>query len=206
VLVLWLAVTDRESFSAPLGYAGALTVPLLGGVMPMVLLVASRRRGEQVPPDVAPLVGNPLVAALVAGLFLAAVLLHGLVIWEEPLARAAALAVAAMMLAAIVGAWRLGAFRRRTVIELRREPERDLGVLSVTASGRDVAAPVLLDGRPTGTGAFERFSRVREVVVDLPVGTPDEVHAWAHRVSADGDSEDIPVAVDVDGRQVVIQP
>jgi hypothetical protein len=205
-LVLWLAAADRESFTAPLGYAGALTVPLLGGVMPMVLIVASRRRGEQVPPESAPLVGNPVVAALVAGLFLAAVLLHGLVIWDAPAARAAAFAVAAVMVGAIAGAWRLGAFRRRTVIELRREPERDVGVLAVTAAGRDVAAPVLLDGQAASTGPLERFSRLREVVVDLPAGAPGEVHAWAHRVSPDGDSEDIPVEVEVDGRRVVIRP
>jgi amino acid permease len=205
-LTLWLIVTDQQSFTAPLAYAGALTVPLLAGVMPMVLVVASRRRGEQVPPAVAPLVGNPVVAALVAAVFLIAVLLHGLLIWDAPLARAAALAVAAVMVGAIAGAWRMGAFHRRTVIELRREPERDLGVVSVTTAGREVAVPVVIDGRPAATGAFERFSRLREVVVDLPAGAPDEVHAWVHRVSPDGDSEDISVAVDVDGRHVVIRP
>jgi hypothetical protein len=174
--------------------------------MPMVLVVAGRRRGEHVPAAHAPLIGNPIVAALVAGVFLFAVLLHGLVIWDAPLARAAALGVAAVMAGAIAGAWRLGAFRPRTVIELRREPERDLGVLAVTAAGQAVAAPVLLDGRSAATGAFERFSRVREAVVDLPAGAPRDVYVWAHHVTPDGDSEDIPVAVDVDGRRVVIRP
>jgi amino acid permease len=205
-LVLLLVLSDRESFTAPLGYAGALTVPLLGGVMPTVLLVASRRRGEEVPRAVVPLVGHPLVAALVAALFLAAVLVHGLLIWDAPLAQAAAFAIAAVMVGAVAGAWRLGAFRARTVVELRREPERDLGALSVTAAGRDAAAPVLLDGRPAAPGPFEGFSRLREVVVDLPAGAPEEVHVWAHRVSPDGDSEEIPVAVDVADRQVVIRP
>ncbi len=205
VLVLWLVATDRESFTGPLGYAGALTVPLVGGVMPMVLVVASRRRGDQVPPLVLPLVGNPIVAALVTGLFLAAVLLHGLVIWDATLARVAALAVAVVMVGAIAGAWRLGAFRRRTVIELRREPERDLGVVEVTAAGHSLEAPVVLDGQRGTTGPFERFSRVRSVEVDLPAGAPREVHVWAHRVSPDGDSEDIPAAVDVNDGRVAIR-
>ena len=181
--MLWLVATDRESFTATLGYAGALTVPLVGGVMPMVLVVASRRRGDQVPPLVLPLVGNPIVATLVTTLFLAAVLLHGLVIWDATLARVAALAVAVVMAGAIVGAWRLGAFRRRTVIELRREPERDLGVVKVTAAGHSLEAPVVLDGRRGTTGPFERFSRVRSVEVELPAGAPREVRVWAHRVS-----------------------
>lgn len=204
-VVLWLVATDRESFTAPLGYVGALTVPLLGGVMPMVLVVAGRRRGERVPATALPMLGNPVVALVVTGLFLAAVVTHGLVIWEAPVARAAALAVAAVMAGAIAGAWRLGAFRRRAVIELRREPERDLGVLEVTAAGRGLATPVRLDGRPAGPGAFERFSHLREAVVELPGDAPAEVHVWAHRVSPDGESEAVPVEVDVDGRELVIR-
>lgn len=204
-VVLWLVATDRESFTAPLGYVGALTIPLLGGVMPMVLVVAGRRRGERVPVTAPPLLGNPMVALAVTGVFLTGVLIHGLVIWEAPVARAAALAVAAVMAGAIAGAWRLGAFRRRAVIELRREPERDLGVLEVTAAGRGFATPVRLDGRPAGTGTFEGFSRLREAVVELPGDAPGEVYVWAHRVSPDGESEVVPVEVGVDGREVVIR-
>jgi hypothetical protein len=117
----------------------------------------------------------------------------------------AALAVAAMMAGAIAGAWRLGAFRRRTVIELRREPERDLGVLEVTAAGRGLATPVRLDGRAAGMGGFERFSRLCEAVVELPDEAPAEVHVWSHRVSPDGESEAVPVEVGVDRRHVVIR-
>jgi hypothetical protein len=168
-------------------------------------VVASRRRGEHVPPAVVQLVGRPVVACLVSALFLVAVVVHGVAIWQPPLARAAAFAVAAVMAGAILGAWRLGAFHPRAVVELRREPERDLGVLAVTAAGSHVGAPVRLDGRPAGTGAFEGFSRLHEAVVDLPAGAPSEVHVWAHRVSPDGQSEDIAVAVDVDGHRVVIR-
>ena len=205
-VVLVLVAADRDSFTTPLAYAGALTVPLLGGVMPMVLIVASRRRGERVPPTAPRLLGHPVVAVVVGSVFLAAVVVHGLVIWERPLARVAALVVAGVMAGAVVGAWRLGAFRRRTVIELRREPERDLGVLAVSAAGRDLSPPVRLDGRSTGTGAFERFSQLREAAVDLPADAPTEVHVWAHRVSPDGASVEVPVHVDVSGVQVVIRP
>jgi amino acid transporter len=204
-VVLVLVAADRESFTTPLAYAGALTVPLLAGVMPMVLVVASRRRGERVPPTASRLLGHPALAIGIGGLFLAAVLFHGLVIWDDTFARAAALGVAAVMAGAVAGAWRLGAFRRRTVIELRREPERDLGVLAVSAAGRDLSLPVRLNGQSTGTGAFERFSQLREAAVDLPADAPTEVHVWAHRVSLDGASDDVPVKVDV-GRTVVIRP
>jgi amino acid permease len=205
-LVLWLVATGRESFTAPLGYVGALTVPLLGGVMPMVLIVASRRRGERVPSPTPAVLGNPVLAVAVSALFLAGVLLHGLVIWDEPVAQAAALVVAAIMAGAIAGAWRLGAFRRRTVIELRREPERDLGLVAVTAAGHDAPAAVRLDGSTTAAGPFERFSQLREAIVELPPGAPREVHVWAHKVFPDGASEDVPVETTVDDHRVVIRP
>jgi amino acid permease len=204
-IVLWLIATNRQSFTTPLGYAGALTVPLIAGVMPMVLVVASRRRAEYVPEKPIPLVGNPLVAAAVAGVFLVGVLVHGLFIWHAPLPRAAAVAVTVVMAGAIIGAARLGAFRRRMVIELRAEPERDLGSIAVTAAGHTLHPPVRLDGRPAATRTFARFSRLQEAVVDLPADAPDEVHVWAHRVTRGGGSEDIPVDVDVTSRHVVIR-
>jgi hypothetical protein len=204
-VVLWLIAANRQSFTTPLGYAGALTVPLIGGVMPMVLVIASRRRAEYVPKHAIPLVGSPLVAGAVAGLFLVGVLVNGLFIWHSPLPRVAALAVAVVMAGAIIGAWRLGAFRRRTVIELRAEPERDLGAIEITAAGHTLQPPIQLDGQPGAPGAFERFSRLREAVVDLPADAPTEVHVWAHRVTRDGDSEDLPVDVDVTARRVVIR-
>jgi amino acid permease len=205
VFTLWLVASNRESFTAPLGYVGALTVPLLGGVMPMVLVVASRRRGELVPPK-ATLIGNPVVAALVSLLFLAGVLVQALWIWDAVLAQVAGVAVAVVMAGAIAGAWRLGAFRPRTVIELRREPERDIGVLAVTMNGHSVAPPVSVDGHSATSGNFERFSQLREVVVDLPPDAPGEVRVWAHRLSPDGDSEDIPMRVEREGSKVVIRP
>jgi amino acid permease len=204
-LALWLVASKRESFTAPLGYVGALTVPLLAGVMPMVLLVASRRRGERVPPKAA-LVGNPVIALVIVCLFMAGVLVQAVLIWETGVARFAGVAVAVLTAASIVGAWRLGAFRPRTVIELRREPERDIGVLSVTASGHSITPPVWFDGHSARPGTFERFSQLREVIVGLPPNARAEVHVWAHRVSPDGGSEDIPVEVEhVDGNVVIRQ-
>jgi hypothetical protein len=53
---------------------------------------------------------------------------------------------------------------------------------------------------------FERFSRLREAVVDLPASAPAEVHVWVHRVSPDGGSDTVPAEIGVDGSQVVIRP
>jgi hypothetical protein len=69
-----------------------------------------------------------------------------------------------------------------------------------------VAPPVSVDGHSTTPGSFERFSQLREVVVDLPPDAPGEVRVWAHRLSPDGDSEDIPMRVEREGSKVVIRP
>jgi amino acid permease len=203
-LVLWLMATGQDSFTAPLGYAGALTAPLVGGLFPMLLVVAARRRGELVPGTAPRFVGHTLTAALVGGLFAAAVLVHGLVIWDAPLLQAAALSVAAGMVAVAILAWRRGGFRARSVVELRREPERDLGVVGVTVAGEGVTAPVELDGRPAETGPFEGFSRVRSVTVRVPRGAPAETAVWAHHVTSDGDSVPLPADVEVSDGTVSI--
>ncbi len=204
-LVIWLVATERDSFSEPLGYVGTLTAPLLGGIFPMLLIVASRRRGELVPGTAPRLIGHPVTAAIIGVLFLAGVVIHGTVIWDQPVAQVAALAVAGGMVAVAIIAWRTGAFRPRAVIELRREPERDLGHLGITVAGvAGDGAAVELDGRTARVGGFEHFSQLHSASVHLPPGAPDEVTVWAHRVSPDGQSTEVPTTVDAADHDVTI--
>lgn len=205
-LMLWMLATGRESFAEPLGYVGTLTAPLLGGIFPMLLVSASRRRGELVPGTAPRFLGTPVTAVGIGVLFFAGVVLHGTLIWDRPLIQMAALVVAGGMLAVAFVAWRGGAFRPRSVIELRREPERDLGHLGVTVAGAAAEPPVTLDGQPAHAGRFERFSALRHATVDLPAGAPDEIAVWMHRVTPDGQSTDVPAAVDIAGRRIGITP
>ena len=48
-LVVVLLNAGAISFTAPLSFIGTLTLPLLGGVFPVLLLLAARRRGERLP-------------------------------------------------------------------------------------------------------------------------------------------------------------
>src|SRR5262245_11126787 len=56
-----LLLTGQESFAGPLGFLGALAVPLLAGIFPMLMLAASRRKGEFVPGVTFGFLGHPLV-------------------------------------------------------------------------------------------------------------------------------------------------
>ena len=42
-------LTGSVSFAGLLSILGVIVVPLLGGIFPVLLLVASRRKGERVP-------------------------------------------------------------------------------------------------------------------------------------------------------------
>lgn len=93
------------------------------------------------------------------------------------------------------------------MIELRREPERDLGHIGVTIAGAaGHAVAVELDGRSGKPGSFERFSQLSSASVVLPAGAPDEVSVWAHRVSPDGRSTEVPATVVVAGHHISIAP
>lgn len=195
VVVELLAATGEVSFTASLSLVGTLTLPLLGGVLPMLMLVAARRKGDRVPGRIVALAGHPVMVAATIGIFSAAVLAYGLFIWTRPLERAAALAVAVVIVVLAIVTWRRGAYRPRTVVEYRLEPGRqERGFLSITGAGRAMVARLGLD-----EGGVERQLEASDVVIAdpgrfrgatirLPAGAPSELKVWTHRVTGAGDS------------------
>ena len=136
LLVEWLLATGRASFAAPLSFLGTLTIPLVGGIFPVLMLVASRRKGEYVPANVVRLLGHPVAVAVVIAVYLGGILAHGLVIWEGPLERAAALLVSAVMVGLMLVLVRRGVFEPRASIEVRADQARgDRVDVDVTADG-----------------------------------------------------------------------
>jgi hypothetical protein len=145
--------------------------------------MASRQKGEYVPAIVWRLVGHPLVLLGVYFLFAASFFAHGLVIWEDPLQRAAALLVggAFVVLPAIVV--RRGAFTSRVVVELRFERAKER-VLTVTDRGRLATPKVLMQH-----GGVE---------LDLASTVARELKIWTHRLLPTGDSESVNARVEVE--------
>jgi hypothetical protein len=185
-----LVLTGEDSFASALGVGGALLVPIITGVFPMLLIVAARRKGEYLAPSSLRLFGHPVVVGALISLFIAVVALHGLVIWDGPVERGAAI-VAAVAMAVLVGwTWRSGAFRRRAVVELRRDRRTERTTMSVVTAGR----PVLLDAAIT-----DEPERARVVV---PGGGWRELRVWPHEVSADGWSTQLAADIDIDGQRM----
>ena len=183
VVVLVLTSLGVASFADTISIVGALAVPLLSGVYPMLLLLAARRRGEMVPGTSLGLAAHPIVVFGVALLFIVAVLLHAL-IWDAPVARAVALVVGLGMALVVVRIVRAGAVRPRTVIEVRREDRAaDAQRVRVVSAG-----DVLAVDATGGSGA---------VTMAIPAGAARELLVWAHRVTPEGAS------IGLDGRTEV---
>ena len=115
-----IQVTGSGSFAGLIGFIGVIVVSLVAGIFPVLLLVASRRKGEYMPRLVHRLLGHPVLLGGLYLLFLGNVLMHGLVFWKEPWLRAGAVLVAAGIVAMTVRMARSGTFRRRLNIEMRR--------------------------------------------------------------------------------------
>src|SRR5437016_5425037 len=90
LLTEWLSAHGDQSFTGLLSFLGTILVSLFGGVFPVLLLAAGRRKGEFVPGFACRSLGSPPVLAVLYLTFLASLLVHGLVIWQSPAARAAA--------------------------------------------------------------------------------------------------------------------
>src|SRR4029434_11121439 len=106
------------------------------GTCPALLPRSSRRKGEYVPAAIYRILGNWVLLAVIYLLFLASVLLHGLVIWDDPLERAGALLAGGVTVAMTVVMARHGAFAPRANLELREEEGGERATFGVTAAGR----------------------------------------------------------------------
>jgi amino acid permease len=204
----WLLFAGTGSFTGLLGLVGALVVPLLGGVFPMLIVVASRRRGELLPGRVVGWVGSPPVAIAVGLVYLGIVAAHGLFIFSSPLERAAAFAVVAAIVAVAALAIRNGAMRPRAVVEVSvDEAVTGRGSFSVLADGRSAPVVVTVQGRRGPARSFEaaagdigQIGELRSVTFALPRLGP-ELKVWLHHVTADRDSVPLLVSASLNGEE-----
>src|SRR5262249_15330203 len=134
------------SFAGPLGFLGALVVPLLGGIFPILMLAVSRRKGEFVPGLTFGFLGHPLVVVGVYLLFLVSIFLHGALIWRDPPQRLAAFLVGVAVLGMTLVCLRRGLLAPRVVVQLCVEQGAGArATFSIISSGRPAPADVWLN-------------------------------------------------------------
>ncbi|MDQ3937593.1 MAG: hypothetical protein M3253_02820, partial [Chloroflexota bacterium] len=212
-VLLWLGA---ESFTGPLNLVGALAVPILGGIFPMLILAAARRRGERVPGTSLGLLGSGVVVWSVIALYLAGVIAHALFIWSDPFERLVAGLTSVAMVGLIVASVRRRSFEPRAVIELHADEPPGAGMtVSAVRDGSPLAAELTIRLRrqrgeagngsvALADGRITDLPSVEAIEVGLPAGSVSELAVWAHRPTRDGDTQPLPVQVEVEtGGQVL---
>ena len=204
----WMLITDSQSFAGLLGFAGAIVVSLLAGVFPALLLRSSRRKGEN---EISELrfVGHGSMLGAIYVFFLGAVLIHGIVIWDNPWERGGAFVAALATVGMTAVMARRGGFQARLSLELQSDATKDGRTLfRVMSGGRQVLSDVSLEyadgARKLRTAGAEipqfhtlRRARFRSVPGN---GTPArEVKVVAYARERNGTNESLQAQVEVGG-------
>ena len=198
-IALWLSITGSGSFAGILGFLGILVDSLMIGIFPMILLLASRRKGELVPGVMYRFLGNRLLVIAIFLLYLFILFFHGLVIWQSPLAKAAGIIVGLLVIVLTIDMLRKKRFAPRMVAELRDDHrEGHQSLLALVDSGETTDADLILtykDGRElaakTNT-ALNDFSRLQSLALQLPQSKSRELKVWVHQITPEGDIGTLP--------------
>lgn len=203
--VEWLFFTGQESFSKPLGYVGAISVSVLGGIFPVLLLHSTRRRGERTPAVAYNVLGHPAMLAGIYTLFLLALVLHGTVIWQNLVAQGAAILAAIVVAALTISLVRRRAFAPRAVLELRQPAEPGSPVtIIVTDCGQRTPVEIRCatrsasGGMTDANGAVPNFAELETAMIHVPSSRSRQLKIWVHRVTPENDSEGLPAAIDLE--------
>jgi hypothetical protein len=159
----------------------------------MLMLHASRRKSDCAVNQTWRWLDHPVVIVVTCGLFLASVVVHGLLIWDEPVQRIAALLVSAVMVVFLF-AIRNSAFIPRAVVELRLGAERgSRPVLNVVSPG--MSRPPAVEW--TRNGHANAHADVDGAVVHVEALPVREVKLWTHRLDAGGVSDGLAARASV---------
>jgi hypothetical protein len=199
LIVEWMLYTHQASFTAALSLGGALVVPLLAGVFPVLLLVVTRRQGDYVPGVAWRWLGHPLVLGIIYLFFFASLLAHGLILWTDPVWRGIALAVCAGMLVLTWLVLRRKRLAPYTVVEVRQESLRGgRGHFQVVSQGQPLVSTVEIhtltrqETLPATGGEVGNWANVRSLRFHLPVTAPGTLKLWLHQIDQNQVSVGLP--------------
>ena len=195
----WLAITGNGSFAGLLGFVGAIALPLLGGIFPVLLLAATRRKGDHVPGLVLRLLGNPAVLVGVYLVFLGAIFVYGLFIYQGVVERIVTLLIGAAIVIVTIEMLRRGALRKRAVVELRADySPGGRHRFNVVAGGKPAVTAVRLEYTDCveqvteASGPLPALSSLCAAAFELAPAGASEVKVWTHSISPEWVSEPLP--------------
>ncbi len=205
VMVEALLAINLDSFPQLLAFRGVITVAVIAGVFPVLLLLASRRKGEHQPGLVLPFLGHPLIVGTIYLIAMGSLFLYGLFIWQDPFQKAVALLVGIVVLTTTLVMIRQGAFAHRLVIEIRQDTAEE-GATSYSVMNSGLATTqtnVRLDYSSeeriylTGNGVIPDFPALDAATFHILETNAQELKVWLHRVTPEGYSQQLPAFVKV---------
>jgi amino acid permease len=210
----WLLFSHNENFTGVMNFGGVVGASVFSGIMPVLLLAASRRKGDLLPAVVYRVIGHPLLLGAVYLLFLAGIWLHGLVIWQDPGQRLAAVVCGVVVLILTVRAAKKGAFHRRLVMQFRQNRGDEQAMFSLVAGGKAAEADVVAtDGGGdvcyhAASGQVPNAALLRRLTLQFQDIAAHEAKVWAHQVEPEGTSTPLPALLTIwaaDGEVCALQ-
>lgn len=203
----WLAINNITSFANLLGIVGALTLPVLAGALPLLVLLATRHKGDFTPAVVYRWLGNRFVVGVIYAIFIGSIFLHGLLIWEDWPLRILALVAGVLIVAATTVMLRRGILEPRLVLGLHHDQSlHGSSAWLVTFDGEPLATPLEFrnqDGEQAVTGAgsgpLPRFDGLCAVRMAVPAVPWQELKVWARRTTPEIVVVSIPGSLHVRG-------
>lgn len=188
LLAEWLALTGAGSFAGLLGFTGVISLPLLGGIFPVLLLAASRRKGDFVPGVVYRWLGHPFTLTVLYVLFAGSIFIYGLFIYQSPVERVL-LIVVGLLVMGMTGVMLLrGALVSRVVVQLHDDGAGTQSAFSIVASGKPLEARVVVNGAAahSESGRLAPLKTLRSLVFELPAARARQLKVWVYQVSPEG--------------------
>lgn len=206
LLAEWMAYSGTGNFASLLGFVGVISLPLMGGIYPVLLLLSSRKKGDYVPGLVIRVLGNRLVVAAIYTLYLALIFIYGIFIYDDLLQRLITIGVGIFIPIVTWLMVRGGAFNPRLVLELRddqragKKPQ-----VAVVANGQAIGTQISLSfpGSLTqeihSSDPISEISTLQAASLQLPLENEDirELKVWTHRITPEDDSAVIPATVQI---------
>jgi hypothetical protein len=200
----WLSITGQGSFAGLLGFVAGWSLPLVSGVFPVLLLAATRRKGDFVPGLVLRLLGNTIVLVGTYLFFVGCIFVYGLFIFPSLVERAVTLLVGVVTLAVTMVMLRRGMLAGRLVVTLREDQTPGgASQISLTANGQPATAQLsLVDAAgqreaQAGTGQVPIPRELRSASIQLPATGARELKAWTHKLTPEWRSEPLPAHLTV---------
>jgi amino acid permease len=200
----WLSINSTVSYAKLLAIFAGITLPLLGGIFPLLLLTAARRKGDFVPGLNLRILGNRTILVGIYLLFLGSIFAYGLFIWDGIIERVVTLLVGIFILIVTVIIFRRGALNPRLVVELRGDfSHGGQHQFNVTACGE----PMVIDARlnyknhqqqiQAGHGNIPAFDALQSVIFQLPASNAHELKVWIHKITPEERSQPLAARLTV---------